>query len=185
MTARRGAAFHAWRRLLTRGFGPASGVVLLVSCQWISTAATAAQAPAAASPPPPQEEVWLGSSWSRCDLSELAATYFRAENPQCPVPGRPGRRLLRDVACQDIEWQGVAYGGGLGCSTTCTCFHSGHSVPGICDVGVCPGDVVCREGYRFLGLAGGKAFVEAPRESNNCWRAVMGRRETRPRSAIR
>jgi hypothetical protein len=118
------------------------------------------------SEPPDKTEAWLGSEWTRCELEEL-----RSPNA-CPIPGGTGRRILADVACKDLEWLGCAAGGGLGCSTTCTCLSDPkRPTTGTLGHGVCPGDIVCREGYRLLGSHGHVAILETPKGSKNCWRA--------------
>jgi hypothetical protein len=124
----------------------------------------------AAAPVRPDEPlVWSGSVWSQCKPEELLP-----RNGECEVVSDTGKRVLPDSACETLLWQGAVFGGGLGCTTTCTCVRDPRAPrDGLCDHALCPGDRVCKDDRRFLGLWAGMAVLEGTPGQKNCWRAVM------------
>lgn len=150
---------------------PGLAIVAVAVLAYVFGGAHGTSAGGQASTPPP---VRMGSTWARCDVRELDHVFSRREFPECPVPAQPRRKVLTAVPCAQLEWEGGAMGGGLGCITTCTCFREiGDTPRGLCDVAVCPGDLLCREGYRYLGASAGKAYVDAPKGNFNCWRMSL------------
>jgi hypothetical protein len=111
------------------------------------------------------------AKWARCEGKELSDLLHQR------TPEGPGNRLLETVPCASLEWMGDFMGGGPPDSlTTCTCFRYVPGSDALCDVTVCPGDGICREGYRFAGLKVVArqlvAVVEVPGAERNCWRPI-------------